>query len=78
MGEAPGKAGKVLQMNVLYGDGLASHADPDSCLGDPNVLWDALTGEGVGRWGLEGSLDFRGISTHSGTERGNEETRRLP
>lgn len=48
-GEAPGKAGKVLQMKVLHSEGLASHAGPESCLWVRKGPWEALTGEGAGR-----------------------------
>jgi hypothetical protein len=36
-------------MKVLYGEGLASHADPESCAGDRKGTGEALTGELVGR-----------------------------
>ena len=36
-------------MKVLYREGLASHAGPESCLWVRKGPWEALTGEGAGR-----------------------------
>lgn len=35
-------------MRVLYGEGIATHTDPESCEGIREDVLEALTGESVG------------------------------
>lgn len=49
---APAKAGEVLRMQVPYGEGLAGHAGPESCVGTREGDGEALTGVRVG-WAIE-------------------------
>ena len=44
-----GETGGREQMRVLYSEGLASHADPESCAGGRKGAGEALTGERAGR-----------------------------
>ena len=44
-----GKTGRWLQMGVLYVEDLASHDDPESCVGIRKDDGEALTGEHAGR-----------------------------
>jgi hypothetical protein len=37
------------EMKELYGEGLATHADPESCVGSRKGAGEALTGAHVGR-----------------------------
>ena len=46
---APVKAGKVLWMKVSYGEGLATHTGPESCMFVGNGEGEALTGVRAGQ-----------------------------
>jgi len=49
MSPCAGKTGEVLRMEVSYGEGVASHAGPESCAVVREDRGEALTGERAGR-----------------------------
>ena len=46
---APAQAGEVLWMQEPYGEGVASHTGPESCVDDREDMGEALTGVHAGR-----------------------------
>ena len=47
--KAPVKVGGELGMQEPHSEGVAHHADPESCAGGGNVAGEALTGENAGQ-----------------------------
>ena len=67
---APIKTGEVQRVRVPYGEGLASHTGPESCLASREVGGEALTGETC-RLGIEP----RKVSCTSGCRRREQDGR---
>ena len=49
---APGKTGEMKRMKESYGEGVANHTGPESCVANRKVGIEALTGEIAGQ-GIE-------------------------
>ena len=67
---APLKTGRELRMKESYGKDLASHPDPESCVGGRKVVGEALTGAHVGQ-PLSCEIKLSGVPTLLSYAEGN-------
>src|SRR5581483_8515567 len=72
-GSAPAKAGEVSWMRVPYGEDLASHTGPESCVGTREGGGEALTGVRAG-WPLSPERSTSGMPRRFSNAEGHTNT----